>query len=172
MSDFRSAAADRVRALKSDFDRSFSDPHRRDDRDFEGYIAVRAGGDAYALRLKDVAALAARPRLAALPSRCPEFLGMAGYRGGLSALFSLPQLLGYGAGAPARWFVLTRAASLGLAFETYEGYFRAASSEVHAVADAAGRPFAGRAVRQAELVRLVVDVPAIVQALQRDKQEN
>jgi chemotaxis signal transduction protein len=171
MTEDRRSPQERVRTLKSEFDRSFSDPVRDDRRDVEGFLAVRVSGDGYALRLDDIAALAVRPKLVPLPSRRPGFLGMAGHRGTLAALFSLSQLLDYGSSsaAAARWFILTRAsATLGLAFEAYEGYVHVATSDIHAVAEGARRRYATRAVRQAGAVRLIVDIPAIVGDLTRE----
>ena len=162
---------DRIQALKAEFDRSFADAHREDRREFESFLAVRLAGDPYALRLKDIAALAARPRIVPLPSRRAEFLGMTGHRGSLAALFSLPLLLGYGrvGGAP-RWFVLPRAASrVALGFDDYDGYARVATTEIHAVGEGARRRFASQALRHGDVVRLIVDLPALLDALNQDK---
>ena len=168
------SAQDRVRSLRADFDRSFGQPYREDLREFEGLITMGISGDPYALRLSDIAAMGARPRIVSLPSRRPEFLGMAGHHGSLIALFSLSQLLGYsGGGAASRWFILLRAAgSLGLAFDDYEGYARVAVSDIHDLGDSARRRFVTQAVRHAGTVRLIVNIPGMVDALVREKQEN
>ena len=168
------SARDRLGLLKAEFDQAFASPQRADARDREGFLLVRVSGDAYAIRLNDVAALAARPRIVPVPSRCPEFLGMAGHRGSLVALFSLPRLLNYGGAESApRWFVLLRAPGLpALAFEAYEGFAWIPTTELRAVGDAATRRYVTQAVHHANSTRLIVDVPAILGALSQETREN
>lgn len=171
MIEARLSPQERVRALREDFDRSFSLAPSQELEGFESFIAVRLGGDPYLLRIHDVAALATRPRIVPLPSRRPEFLGLTSHGGSLAALFSLSLLLGYGrSSSPARWFILTRQANtLALGLEEYDGYARVRISELHAVSEAAQRPFAVQAAGHAGGVRLIVDVPRIVQALSSGK---
>jgi chemotaxis signal transduction protein len=171
MTQARTSGQERARALRADFDRSFSEPHQEERREFESFIAVRLAGDPYALRIRDIAALGARPRIVPLPSRRPEFLGLTGHGGSLAALFGLSLLLGYGRSPSlVRWFVLPRrATALALGFEEYEGYAQVAMSEIHAVGDAAKRRYATHAAQHAGVVRLIVDLPAVVDALSREK---
>jgi len=165
---------ERLRALRAEFDQTFSLPRRPEGREREGFLKIRVAGDAYALRLNHVDGLASRPRIVPLPSRCPEFLGMAGHRGGLAALFSLPRLLGYaGTETPSRWFVLLRASgSLGLAFETYEGFAWMDTAEIRGIGDAVRRRHVLQAVQHEGLTRLIVDVPGVLGALTPAKGEN
>ena len=158
---------ERVRALRRDFDASFAAPPRSDADTFEDFLAIRIAGDSYAIRLADVAALAARPAVAPLPSRRPECLGLVGHKGALAALFSLPALLGANAGASApRWMVLLRAgAGLALAFDDYEGCARVALSALASLGEAAKRRHVARAARHGGVTRLIIDIPSIVNDL-------
>lgn len=160
---------DRVRALREDFDRSFSLPHQEGRRDLENYIAVRVSGDAYLMRLEDIGALAARRTVVPVPSRRPEFLGMTGHRGAPVALFSLAMLLGYGrAAALPRWFIVLRGAGgLGLGFDEYQGHVPVAGSDVCPVGEGARRPFVTRAAGTGGVVRPIVDLPGVLATLKQ-----
>jgi chemotaxis signal transduction protein len=161
----------RLEALRREFDESFSVAHRELHRELEDFLLVRVADDPYALRLGEIAALASRRTIVPLPSRRPEFLGLAGHRGSLAAIFSLPRLLGYPAasGTPG-WFVLLRAAGgIALAFDAYEGHARVPASEQTPIGDAARRRFVARAVRHGGRVRPVVDIPGILVALEESK---
>ena len=90
-------------ALRRAFDRSFA-ALPAEAPPFEDLLTVRAAGDTFALRLRDVAELIAGLLVAPLPSATPHLLGLAGLRGGVVPVFSLASLLGAAgpAGAP-RW---------------------------------------------------------------------
>jgi chemotaxis signal transduction protein len=158
---------DRVRDLRREFDASFAAPPRSEERLFEDYLAIRIAGDPYAIRLADVAALAARPSVAPLPSRRPECLGLVGHKGALAALYSLPALLGADAGTSTpRWMAVLRAgAGLALAFDGYEGCARVALTDLASLGEAAKRRHVARAARHAGATRLIIDIASIVNDL-------
>jgi purine-binding chemotaxis protein CheW len=156
---------ERVEALKRDFDRAFAAPARTVQEAYEDALAIRVGGEAYAIRLADVAALGARPAPVPLPSRRPECLGLVSQGGSLAALYSLAALLGLGASTP-RWMVLLKGGTgLALGFEGYEGYARIPLSEIAPLADGAKRRHVTRAAGRGAVTRLIIDIPSILNEL-------
>jgi chemotaxis signal transduction protein len=157
----------KVEALRREFDGRFSLPHAMVQEAAEDYLAIRIAGDAYLLRLQDLAAVAANRTIVPLPSRRPECLGLIGHQGSPIALFSLRGLLGYGASStPPRWTAVLRdSAASALGFDEYDGLARIAVSELTPLGAAAPRRFVTGGARWAGQARLIVDLPAIVKSL-------
>jgi chemotaxis signal transduction protein len=119
-------------ALARDFDRGFAEPARTATEDVERLLAIRVGGDAHAVRLRDVSGLVVDRTLVPLPSRTPGLLGIVGLRSGLAPVYSLAALLGYGPVAePSRWILLVGAGPLyGLSFEAFDGHRQIPRAEI------------------------------------------
>lgn len=157
----------KVEALRREFDGRFSMPHETSRETTDDYIAIRVAGDAYLLRLQDLAAVAAKRTIVALPVRRPECLGLIGHQGTPIALFALRGLLGYGpSSAVPRWTaVLRNSAAAALAFDEYDGLARLAGSDLTPLGAAAQRRFVSGGARWSGQPRLIVDIPAIVKSL-------
>jgi chemotaxis signal transduction protein len=138
------AAADVAARLRAEFDRGFAlaPPVAEDGR--EGYLAIRIGGDPFALRLAELLGVYVDRKVVTLPSAVPSLIGIASFRGALVPVHDLRLLMGYPTRAEARWLVRVRAAPVGLAFEALEGQFRASAE--------------GGVVRARDQLRPVVDV--------------
>lgn len=143
-------------------------------------LAIRVGGDPYVIKVTEITALAGRRKTVPLPTPIPELIGLASIRGGLVPVYSLAMLLGYGPRSvdskdsePSRWLaVCGTIESLGLAFNDLEGYFRVASSDIYPasesnVAGDAIRGFIKEVANVGGLVRAVVEIPSIVEAMKR-----
>jgi chemotaxis signal transduction protein len=128
----RTTATRSASELAREFDRSFADPARATDEDVEELLAIRVGGDAYAVRLRDVTGLVADRKIVPLPTPEPTLLGIVGLRNGLAPVYSLAALLGYGPAAEApRWLLLVGPGpQFGLAFPEFDGHRRVARAEV------------------------------------------
>jgi purine-binding chemotaxis protein CheW len=118
------------------FDRSFADPVRSAPQEVERLLAIRVGGDPYAVRLRDISGLVVDRKIVPLPRSTSAAavgpLGLVGLRGGLAVVYSLGALLGHGAiGAPPRWLLLVGAGPLfGLAFDDFDGHREIASADI------------------------------------------
>jgi hypothetical protein len=85
-------------ALRREFDQSFAQPPATELARVENFLAVRIGGDAYAMRVAEIAGLYADKRIVPLPSPLPSLLGTVGFRGQIAPVYDLAMLFGY----PAR----------------------------------------------------------------------
>lgn len=85
----------RVRRLADAFDRTFAEPHRPRESDGRPALAIRIDGDGYVIVASSLASVGKSGAIVALPGGPPEQLGIAGIRGELVTVFSLPLLLGY-----------------------------------------------------------------------------
>lgn len=111
----------RARELAALFDRSFAEPMRLDRT--KGPIALRitAGGAPYLLPLAEVTLVTRAPKIVPLPGGGPRQLGIAGIRGSLFTVLSLPALLGATAstGSKVAWVAVVRGVALG--FDAVDG---------------------------------------------------
>lgn len=115
-----------ARALREEFDRAFALPPEQPDASSRQLLAIRAGGQAYALRLDQIRGLYVDRRVQTLPSRLPELVGLTGVRGQAVPVFDLAALLGQPAPRTARWLVLAAGRhSAAFAFEQFEAYHAA-----------------------------------------------
>ena len=131
--------AGRLRDLRADFDRSFTEPARRYDTEHVELLAVRAGGRPYALRLSQTSGLFPDRQVTALPGPVAALLGIAGFGGAIVPVYDLAALLGHPAPERPRWLVLaTGAPPLALAFHALDGHVRVPADVI--VTEAAGRP--------------------------------
>jgi chemotaxis signal transduction protein len=148
----RTATTRSASELAREFDRSFADPARAADEAVEELLALRVGGDAYAVRLRDVTGLVADRKIVPLPTPEPALLGIVGLRNGLAPVYSLAALLGYGPTAEApRWLLLVGPGpQFALAFPEFDGHRRVARADVSSNQDAG----AGGNAQVPELVRI------------------
>lgn len=135
----------RVDEIRHAFDESFAVAASVASDDHEGLLALRIGGDPFAVRVVEMAGLVAGRRIVPVPSRAPALLGLAGIRGVLVPIYRLAVLLGYpepldpaGREEP-RWLLLCgREDKVGLAFDRLDGHLRVPRSDLSR-ADGEGR---------------------------------
>lgn len=138
--------------LAREFDRGFAAPFRSVTDAVEELLAIRVGGDPYAVRLRDVTGLMAGCKIVPLPTPEPAMLGLVGLRNGVAPVYSLAALLGYGPSAePPRWLLLVGAGPLfGLAFQEFEGHRQVSPADISSNREGG----AGANVNAPELVRV------------------
>jgi purine-binding chemotaxis protein CheW len=154
--------------LRREFDRSFATAPPGETEDCEDLLAVRVGGEPYALRVRDIAGIERCPGIVPVPSRVPELMGLAGIRGGVVAVYGLASLVGQ-AGAPeaVRWLVLCGGPELvGLGLAQLEGWLRVPRSEL---CRAPGEESPGaqprEVVRAGEVLRAVISISSVLENL-------
>lgn len=152
-------------ALRAAFDATFAAPARGARRDLVPLLAIRAGGEAVAVRLLETAGLLPAKAIVPAPSRRPEVLGVCGHRGAVLPVFSLARLLGLAEEGEARWMLLAgREERVALAFGALDGHVLVPPSAL--------QRNAGEAVGHlAEVVEIegagrpVVSIPSVLRAV-------
>jgi purine-binding chemotaxis protein CheW len=101
-----------------------------------------------------------------VPSPLPELLGLAGFRGSVVPVYDLRLLLGHPQSEPPRWLVLAAGPEVvALAFEGFEGQLRVAREDVVGIGPDGAPGDVAQAVRARGVLRRLVDVPSLVEAL-------
>lgn len=97
----------RVEDLRDDFDRGFAEEVATVRAAAVDVLVVELGGALHAIRVSDIAAIAAGVTISYLPSAAPAVLGLAGIRGAVVPVFDLAALIGAGSITPeaARWIL-------------------------------------------------------------------
>jgi CheW-like domain len=128
MSAAEDHGAARAALLRAEFDRGFGAAPTLAVEGGAAFLAIRIGGDPFALRLGDLLGVHVDRKVVPLPSAAPTLMGIASFRGVLTPVHDLRLLLGYPARTAARWLVRVAGRTpVGLAFEALEGQFTAAS---------------------------------------------
>jgi purine-binding chemotaxis protein CheW len=158
----------RLAQLRASFDGSFAEPHREDVAGFDDLLAIRVGGNRYALRLTQAAGLFPDRPVTRLPGPLPSLLGVASFRGSIVPVYDLGAVFGHPPAAGARWLVLVAGEPpVALAFEDLDGHLRVPRELI--VEESAGHGPRGclrGIVPMDGGARPIVDVPAVRAAIQ------
>ena len=118
----RPPAQDHLARLRLDFDQSFARAPEQDRTEHVDVLTLTLGQEVCALRLGEVAEIAARPLLTTVPATAPVLLGLTASRGRVIAAYDLSGLLGGPAASP-RWLVVpVQEPGIGFTFEHFNGY--------------------------------------------------
>lgn len=158
--------AGKAQQLREEFDLAFAEAAAAPVEGSVDFLALRLGGDPFALPLEQVSALLADKRITSLPASASEFCGIAGHRGEIVAVFDLAKLLGYAEGSPARrWIALSKVSrGIGLAFDEFEGFVRVAADAVRLDKSERGDTPPG-IVDSGDTFRSVIEVSEIASSL-------
>ena len=160
------ALEERLVALRQDFDRSFARAVAEEQPTELDFLAIRVGGDPYALRLSDVRRLYADSRLVRAPSLLPELLGVCGFRSVLTPVYDLAPLLGYAAGSNARWLVVAEnPAPIAFAFAEFEFHLRVSPEHVSSAEPSGAAVAVGGVVQNGGITRTLLRLPALIAGL-------
>ncbi len=132
----------RLAALKAAFDNSFALPPAEPQHGWAEFLLIAVAGQAYAVRIRELSAVAVDRKIISVPVDAPGLLGLCAVGGQLVPVFDLAAILG-AAGhreRPPRWMALYRDKDMiGLAFDEFQGSRRLAAQDVHTLEAAAGR---------------------------------
>ncbi len=155
--------------LRREFDDSFAQAPGATRAAAHRFLAIRVGGDPYALALSEVAEVHGARRVTRLPLDVPELLGVASLRGIVAPVYDLAVFLGYRrADAPAATVLARATAPIALAFDAVEPHLTLDSDAlVRAPAgDAAGpRPHVAGLLKTTAGVRPIVDLPSVLEKI-------
>jgi purine-binding chemotaxis protein CheW len=158
--------------LRDEFDRAFALPVNPPRAQSSHLLAIRAGGDPYALSVAEITGLQADRTIVPVPAVIPELLGMAGIRGDLVPVYGLAALLGYDrerASRTPRWLALCGSDPiLGLAFDEFERHLTLFLPQIAAADSANFRSEHVHAVAHADDgPRPVISIPSVVADIAR-----
>jgi chemotaxis signal transduction protein len=162
------ALGQRLADFRGAFDRPFAEPPRIASPETEDLLAVRIAGDPYALKVRDLTGLGSNRKIVPLPSSRDELLGVAGIRGKLVLVYSLPVLLGYAAGTSLTpWLALCGGSDpVALAFDELESFVRVRRTDLCvAEADERSSLHVREVVRIGAVARPVIDARSTVTAV-------
>jgi chemotaxis signal transduction protein len=155
---------DLVARMRDAFDRGFAAPPPAATDADDAFLAIRIGGRAFALAVRDVAGLARDRKIVSVPSPVAELLGLAGVRGELVPVYGLAASLGLPAEPAPSWLALCGdGARVGLAFAELEGQIRRPRERVLA----GGGEHVRGWLETEGAARAVLDAGSIVEALKR-----
>lgn len=167
MTDDPRSPASVAASLRRAFDRSFAEPEPVTRDVPERFLAITIADAAYAVRLREVAALAAVRGIAVLPGARPEQLGVAAHRGTLVAVFDLGALLGHAPCADPRWLLLCGTGeAIGLAIARLDGQLEGAS-DVRPVGAAASAHRHVDGIVAGTPTRSIIDIASIIDTITR-----
>ncbi len=164
MMDGQTPHADRAAEMRQAFDRTFAEPPQTALRETESFLAVRLGGDPYAIRLTESVGMFADREITWLPSPVAELRGIAGLRGAVLPVYDLGALLGYPATSSARWLVVARSVAVAFAFDVFDGHLRV-DREALVAHDAAQREHVQEVARDNGLSYPIIHLPSVLAAL-------
>lgn len=120
----------------------------------EDVLVIAIAGRPYALRPAEIAGLFVGRAIARVPSRHPELLGLAGFRGAIVPVFDLAALLELPRASSPRWIVMAARSRVGLAFDAFEGHRRIGPGDIAVSNEQAGPEVVRDAERLIPIVRL------------------
>ena len=151
--------------LRRRFDATFASPPPAPAGELVALLAIKVGGDPYALRILEIGGLSEARKIVRVPGARGGVLGLAAHRGVVVPVFDLAAAIGYerSGGAP-RWLVLSPGtAPVAFAFEEFEGYFELPLDQLRL---GAGSPIPGshtrEVLRDRGVVRGVVSLAAVM----------
>jgi chemotaxis signal transduction protein len=165
-------ASARSIAMRAEFDQAFATPAADTVASTTDLLAVRVGGDAFALRLSDIAGLHVNLPVVPIPTPAQHLLGIAAIRGVMAPVYDLAGLLGYSPAPTTRWVVMVKAPQMiGLALESFEAQVRVSDLLLNLnIPDPTGRPrvtaHAQGAVQTAGALRPILQVSTLIASLQ------
>ena len=166
VTDARAGLAKQAAKLRAAFDAAYAAPPRRDAAAGQDLLTIRVGSEPYAIRVSDIAGLFVDRKITPVPANDASLLGIAGFRGMIVPVHSLPVLLGLPATHAPRWLVIAAATSVALAFDAFEGHLRVRSdSIVPQQSSARGCSFAPEFMHHAGIVRPVLHLVSVIASL-------
>lgn len=165
MSQARSTAE----RLRAEFDQAYAEAPAPRLEHGDDLLAVGLGGEPYALRVADIARLAAGSAVSALPGATRGFLGLVGLRGELLPAWDLGALLGY---APLKGQPRWLASSAGqprwaAAFERFDGYLKAPRQDLSPYAGGRAEGLADQLCTTGGELRPVLNFERLLQAIRQ-----
>jgi chemotaxis signal transduction protein len=166
MNDASARLADRAGELRHAFDTNFAAPAEIATPPTEDLLAIRTGSEAAAIRLSEIVGLFADKKITRVPGHVAALLGVAGFRGAIVPVYDIHILLGHPMTKTPRWLVIASGAPVAFAFEVFDGHLRTSRDAIMGQdASVQPRKYVNGVVRIQDVVRSIVDLPAVLEAI-------
>lgn len=154
--------------MRQAFDVAFADPHRAAARTTDNFLAVRLGGDPYAIRLLEVGGLFVNRKMTTVPSRIPALSGLTSIRGAILPVYNLTLLMGYPRAGSSNWLVVAAAGAVAFACEGFDGHLRLPGNAVAPITERErARAYVHEVARTPDRVLPVLHVPSVLEAIKQ-----
>jgi chemotaxis signal transduction protein len=160
-----SVAAKRAAELRLAFDSSFANRPSVERSATQDLLAIRLGSQKFALRLTEISGLFADKKITFVPGGSEYLLGMSGFRGVIAPVYDLQRLFGYPGGQAPRWLVIARTASVGFAFDAFDGQLRISPDAIAPRQRSDKHDLTGDVVHVGDIVRPVIELSRVLDAL-------
>ena len=151
--------------LKRNFDQTFALPMRPPSPQTLDLLRIRLGDDPWAVPLADVAGLYSGKRITPVPGRTPALLGVAGFRGVLSAVYDLPALIGLAPLGTPRWLLMAEERRVAFAFGALDGHLRVEAGSILPLGPEIGTAWTRGFIEDGTLRRPILHLPALLARL-------
>lgn len=129
-------------------------------------LAIRVGAQKFALRLAEVSGLFADKKITFIPGGSEYLLGIAGFRGVIAPVYNLQRIFGYPGDQAPRWLAIARTASVGFAFETFDGQLRVSPEAIAPRQRSDKQDLTSGVVHVGSDVRPVIELSRVLEVLQ------
>ena len=155
--------------LRLQFDNTFVAPPPGPAEGNESLITLRAAGEALAVKMLHITAVAKRRRIVPVPTRVPGLLGITVLRGTLLPVYDLAAILGLPAPAGERsWLMLTGPeTTVGLIFDEFEGQIEIDRACLYESGSSGSRKHLRVTAKVNDTHRAVIDIPGIVEEIRK-----
>lgn len=156
-------------ALKKSFDGAFAEPLASSRTAGADLLAVRLGGESWAIPLSTIAGLYSDKKITPLPGTTPGLLGLAGFRGVLVPVYDLAARIGLAPTLAPRWLVLAAARRIAFAFAELDGHLRTEADGIVPLGPQSGPSWTAGFVEIDGEKRPVLHLPAILDLIPKRK---
>ena len=155
--------------LREEFDRTFAVAADLRRTQSSHLLAIRIGGDPYALLVSEITGLHPDRTVVPVPASIPEFSGIAGIRGELVPVYSLAAMMGYERPEKKlRWLALCGAGQmLGLAFDDFERHLTLSGHQITAAEQSNHAEHVQAIAHADDVARPIINIPSIAAAIAR-----
>lgn len=157
--------AERVGELRRDFDRAFAEPPALEQSAGKDLLAIRLGGQDFALRLSEISGLFADKSITCVPGAADFLLGIAGFRGALAPVYDLSRIFGHERRLSPRWLVLASTAPVAFAFDGFGGQMRVSPVAITPAQHDQKPALAGAVVDAGGLLRPIIELEKVLELL-------
>jgi chemotaxis signal transduction protein len=158
--------AKRAVELRLAFDSGFANPPSVERSATQGLLAIRVGSQKFALRLEEISGLFVDKKITFVPGGSEYLLGIAGFRGVIAPVYDLQRILGYPGGQAPRWLVIACTASVGFAFDAFDGQLRISPEGIAPQQRSDKHDLTSGVVHVGDVVRPIIELSRVLDVLQ------